>query len=149
MQELGFNYRLTDIQCALGISQLKKIGKFIKRRREIAKIYNQTFKNNSRIEIIKENKDQFCSYHLYPIRVKNEKIRFKLFKFLQSKGIMCQVHYIPVYSHPYYQRLGYKKSLCPKVEKYYQKVISIPIYPLMKNSEIKYVINNIREFFLK
>jgi len=146
MQELGFNYRLTDIQCALGISQLEKIDKFVKRRREIAMIYNQVFKNNSKIEIIKENKDQFCAYHLYPIRVKDEKMRFELFNYLKSKDVYCQVHYIPVYWHPYYQKLGYKRGINLKAEKYYQRVISIPIYPLMKNNEIKYVINIIKEF---
>ena len=97
MQLLGYNYRLTDIQCVLGISQLKKINQFIRKRREIAKIYDKAFKNNKNIEIIKENKDKFHAYHLYPIRVKSKKIRLKLFNYFKKKEILCQVHYIPVY----------------------------------------------------
>lgn len=146
MQELGFNYRLTDIQCALGISQLKKINQFVKRRREIASIYDKAFRKNRDIEIIKENKDQFCSYHLYPIRVINEKAKLKLFNYLKSKNIFCQVHYLPVYWHPYYQKLGYKKGLCPKAEHFYQRVISLPMFSGLKIKEQKFVINNISKF---
>ena len=149
MQELGFNYRLTDLQCALGISQLKKIGKFIKCRREIAKKYNQVFNNLKHIEIIKENKDQFNAYHLYPIRVENEKIRLKLFKFLQKNGVLCQVHYIPVYWHPFYKKLGYQKGLCPIAENFYQREISLPIYPSLKIKSADYVIKKILKFFGK
>ena len=149
MQVLGFNYRLTDIQSALGISQLKKINKFIKRRRQIAKIYNQAFSKIKNIEIIKENKDQFNSYHLYTIRVKDKKTRFKLFNYLKKKNINCQVHYLPVYLHPYYQELGYKKGQCSKAEGFYNRVLSIPLYPDMTNSQVKYVIKNIKNFLSK
>ena len=110
MQELGFNYRLTDFQCALGINQLNKIDKFIEKRREIAGKYDKSFENNKDIEILKENQNQSNPYHLYVIKVKNKKTRLKLFNYLKQKGIFCQVHYIPAYWHPYYQRLGYKKT---------------------------------------
>lgn len=147
MQELGHNYRLTDIQCALGISQLTKISKFIKRRREIAKIYYRAFKNIKEIKIIQENKDQFCSYHLYPVRVENGIIRLKLFNYLKKKGIFCQVHYIPIYWHPYYKKLGYEKGFCPKAEDFYQREISIPLFPDLAKEEINYITKLIKDYF--
>jgi len=143
MQELGFNYRLTDIQCALGISQLNKINRFIEKRREIAWKYDKSFENNKDIEIIKENQNQFNPYHLYVIKVKNKETRLKLFNYLKQKGIFCQVHYIPVYWHPYYQRLSYKKGICPKSEEFYEKIISLPIYPTLKEEEQESIIREI------
>ncbi len=147
MQFLGYNYRITDFQCALGISQLNKINEFILKRREIAEKYNQAFEKNRDIEIIKENKEQFNPYHLYVIKLKDKEIRLKLFNYLKEKGIYCQVHYIPVYFHPYYQKLGYKKGICPKAEEFYEKIISLPIYPRLSESEQDYVIKTISDFF--
>ncbi|GAG39930.1 unnamed protein product, partial [marine sediment metagenome] len=143
MQELGFNYRLTDIQCALGISQLNRISKFIEKRREIAEKYDKAFENNQNIENLKENQNQFNPYHLYVIKVKNKETRLKLFKHLQQKDIFCQVHYIPVYWHPYYQRLGYKKGICLKAEKFYERIISLPMYPTLKKEEQELIIREI------
>ncbi len=146
MQELGFNYRITDFQCALGISQLGKIEKFIENRRKIAKKYDKVFENNDNIEIIKEKEGQFDSYHLYVIRVKDKETRLKLFNYLKNNNIFCQVHYMPVYWHPYYQKLGYEKGLCSNAEEFYQRMISIPIYPKLTEKEQEYVIEQIKEF---
>ncbi len=142
MHYLGFNYRITDFQCALGISQLKKIEYFIKKRRKIAKRYNAIFDKSKEIQYIKEEKNLFNSYHLYPIKVKDWKTRLKIFNYLKTKDIFCQVHYIPVYMHPYYTDLGYKKGLCPMAEEFYQREISLPIFPSMTNEEINKVIKN-------
>lgn len=147
MQLLGFNYRLTDFQCALGISQLKKINKFIEKRREIAKKYNAVFENNKHIKIIREKNSQFNSYHLYVILVKDKETRFKLFNYLKENKIICQVHYIPVYLQPFYQKLGYTKGICPKSEAFYNKILSLPIYPELSEKNQKYVIEKINKFF--
>lgn len=145
MQELGFNYRLTDIQAELGISQIKKLHRFIKRRREIAKVYYKAFKDNPFFDIPVRKNLIHSSHHLYCIRLKNKlkDHRKEVFNKMRNKGIGVQVHYIPVYLHPYYQRLGFKKGLCPNAESFYSRVISLPIYPGLKNSQIKYVIKTI------
>jgi len=147
MQFLGYNYRITDFQCALGISQLNKINEFINKRRQIAEKYDKAFENNENIEIIKENQNQFNSYHLYVIKLKDKETRLKLFNFLKKQDILCQVHYIPVYLHPYYQKLGYQKGICSIAEEFYKKVISLPMYSQLTESEQDYVIEKINEFF--
>jgi UDP-4-amino-4,6-dideoxy-N-acetyl-beta-L-altrosamine transaminase len=147
MQELGFNYRLTDIQAALGISQLKKLPKFVKRRREIIKQYNKAFKNISWLTIPYEEKDMFSAFHLYVLLVDFKKIkksRKQVMEILEKKGIGTQVHYIPVYWQPYYKKMfNYKKGICPNAEKYYKKCLSIPLYPAMTNKDVQKVIKGI------
>ncbi len=148
MQHLGFNYRLTDIQAALGLSQLSKIDHFVKRRREIAAAYLDFFIDfEDSVEIIPEKEYEFNSYHLFVIKLRNPKNREKLFNFLQKSEIYCQVHYIPVYWHPYYQELGYKEKLCPIAENFYEKVISLPMYPALTDEELDYVILSLKKFF--
>jgi UDP-4-amino-4,6-dideoxy-N-acetyl-beta-L-altrosamine transaminase len=149
MQELGYNYRMTDFQCALGISQLKKVDKFVEKRREIAKKYDEEFSKIKEIEIIEETENSEGAYHLYVIKVKDGKTRLKLFNCLKENDIFCQVHYIPVYWHPYYQRLGYKKGICPKAEKFYERIISLPIYPELKRKEQERIIKVIKDFYEK
>lgn len=145
MQYLGYNYRITDFQAALGISQLKKLDTFVIRRREIAEIYNNAFKRNAYFDIPSETKYAFSSYHLYPIRIKNtyRNKKREIFSKLREKGLGIQTHYIPVYWHPYYKELGYKKGLCPIAEDFYQREISIPVYPGMTNGNINYVIQTV------
>ena len=143
MHKLGFNYRLTDIQCALGTSQLKKLDKFISRRKEIAKIYDNAFSEIEQIDFIKEKEGFDSSRHLYVILVENRK---NIFNLLYSEtSIMVNVHYIPVYFHPYYRRLGYERGLCPMAEEYYSRAISIPMFPKLSNNEIEYVIGKIKK----
>lgn len=145
MQELGFNYRLTDIQCALGISQLKKLDQFIERRNLIAREYHRAFHNNPYFEIPHslENKRVKLAWHLYPICLKEKAKRNIVFERLRQKGIGVQVHYIPVYWQPYYQRPGYGKGLCPRAEDFYERVISLPIFPAMRTRNIRQVIKTV------
>lgn len=149
MQELGFNYRITDLQAALGISQLAKLNNFIQKRREIAQIYNRAFRNNPYFDIPEEKEYAYSSYHLYPIRLKgkfNNK-RKKIFLRMRKNGLGVQVHYLPVYLHPFYKRLGYKSGLCPQAEDYYAREISIPIFPALKKKQIKFVIASVVKAF--
>ena len=150
MQFLGFNYRMTDIQAALGISQLKKLEKFIERRRKIVEIYNKAFEDNPYFDTPVEKDYAYHSYHLYPIRLKDnyKDKRKEIFQLLRKKGLGVQVHYIPVYWHPYYRELGYRKGECPVAEEFYEKEISLPLYPAMDN-DIYYVIETLFEILKK
>ncbi|MFA6081576.1 MAG: UDP-4-amino-4,6-dideoxy-N-acetyl-beta-L-altrosamine transaminase [Patescibacteria group bacterium] len=149
MHSLGFNYRLTDIQSALGISQLSKLDKFIKRRREIVRKYNQAFKNTPWLTVPYEEKGIFSAFHLYVLLIdfnKIKKSRKKVMEILFKKGIGTQVHYIPVYLQPYYTKnFGFKQGMCPNAEDYYKKCLSIPLFPSMKNSDVSKVIKSIKE----
>lgn len=151
-QMLGFNYRMTDIQAALGISQLKKSDRFLERRREIAHIYNQEFSDIECIKLPHQKNDRESSWHLYVIQIDEEKLeksRKEVFEYLRKEGLGIQVHYIPVYWHPYYKKLGYEKILCSKTENIYQKIISIPLYSKMTDIEIEIVINKIMGLITK
>jgi len=150
MHALGYNYRLTDIQASLGISQLKKIDVFVKKRRLIAKEYDRAFKRNPFFDVLEEKEGRVSSYHLYPILLKDrwKNKRQKIFTLLRKKGIGVQVHYIPVPSQPYYQSIGYKKD-ASKGKNFYDREISIPIYPSLKKSEISKVISTLKTIIKK
>ena len=141
MQELGFNYRITDIQCALGLSQLKKLDSFVKARRRIASIYNEIFEDNPYFDVTTEKEGRKSAYHLYPILLKDKFIKSKkeIFAKLRSNGLGVQVHYIPVYKQPYYQKLGFKMDLCPVCEEFYKKELSIPMYPTLSDDDLEFV----------
>ena len=142
MQTLGYNYRLTDFQAALGNSQLKRADEGLKRRREIAATYFEAFKNNLKITG-QSGVVEGHAYHLYIIRTAKRK---ELYDFLRSKQIFCQVHYIPVHTMPYYQSLGNKKGDFPIAEKYYDECLSLPMYPTLTDEEQNYVIDHIVYF---
>ncbi len=141
-QELGYNYRITDIQCALGISQMDKLPEFLKKRKQIAKRYDEAFAACENVQIPFQKPGCDNAYHLYVIRVKN-KDRKKVFEALRAAGIGVNVHYIPVYLFPYYQKNGYADVHCPNAESYYEECISLPIYPGLKAEEQEYVIQNV------
>ena len=142
--DLGYNYRITDFQCALGSSQLKKLPEFLKRRKEIAKKYDEAFAECEMIQIPYQKEGCQNAWHLYIIRVKNGK-RKEVFEKLREAGIGVNVHYIPVYQHPYYRKHGYAEVCCPNAEAYYNECISIPMYPALTEEEQNYVIQKILE----
>lgn len=145
MQELGYNYRLTDIQAALGLSQLKRAGEGLNRRREIAYNYFTAFKHKSFIVSQSEYIDGHA-YHLYIIEVED---RNGLYDYLRNHNIITQVHYIPCHLMPYYQDLGWKEGDLPKAEKYYKRCLTLPIYPTLRSEEQMFVIEKVSEFFEK
>ncbi len=145
MQELGYNYRLTDFQAALGTSQLKRADEGLTRRRDIASNYYDAFKNS---EFIKGQSGVVDGhgYHLYVIEVKN---RLGLYNYLREKNIFAQIHYIPAHMMPYYQKFGWKPGDMPDAENYYSMCLSLPMYPTLTNEEQEYVIKCIKDFFNK
>ncbi|WP_167955984.1 UDP-4-amino-4,6-dideoxy-N-acetyl-beta-L-altrosamine transaminase [Anaerosporobacter faecicola] len=142
--DLGYNYRITDIQCSLGISQMKKLDKFLLRRREVAKRYDNAFADNKNIKIPYQLKECNNSYHLYTIQVLNYDRR-QVFDKLRSIGIGVNVHYIPIYKFPYYRDNGYKDIICNNAENYYEHCISIPIFYGLTDKEQEFVIDNIND----
>jgi len=147
MHELGYNYRITDIQCALGSSQLKRLDRFVQKRRKIAEKYNESFFNIDNLRIPKINNVVEHAYHLYPLQVDFKKIglnKQEFFEKMKKAGINLQVHYIPIHLQPYYQK-HYDFSLgdFPVSENYYRNEISLPIYPDLSLNEISLVVNNI------
>jgi perosamine synthetase len=146
MQYLGFNYRLTDIQAALGLSQLERVEAFIQRRRAIARRYNEFFEEwSSQVEIIPESEFEYHSYHLYVIKLKDSKMRRKVYQELAERGIYCQIHYIPIYWHPYYRESGYADEYLPNTEKFYSRILSIPMYPALTDDEQEHVLHAFNE----
>jgi len=146
MQQLGFNYRITDLQCALGVSQLKKLPSFLERRFEIAKRYDEAFKNS----LVKPlyTFDGKSAYHLYVVQVDFTKIpisKEQLFNVLREKNIGIQLHYMPINKQPYYKNLGYGDETTPNMDRYYEKCFSLPMYPLLSDEEQEYVIKTLME----
>lgn len=140
--ELGYNYRITDVQCALGMSQLRKLDRSIARRREIAKRYDEALKDVDGLTIPFQSTDSINSYHLYVLQF-TDVDRKKAYKLLHEAGILVNVHYIPTYALPYYRKNGYAHTYCPNAENLYANALSIPMYYGLTDEQIDYVIENV------
>ena len=149
MRELGYHYRITDIQCALGLGQLKKLNLFLKKRKEIAKIYDKEFKKTQNISSFQGFNRNLSSNHLYIIKIDYKKIkktRRDLMLYLEKRNIITQVHYIPIVLHPYYKKLGFDIKEFPEAKKYYDQCLSIPNYFKLSKKDQRYTINSIKSF---
>lgn len=145
---LGYNYRLTDIQSALLISQLEKLELFKKKRQEIVKKYNDAFSQIPEIIVQKEIPESDTCRHLYIIRLNLDKLkctRREFFDAMSAENIQCQVHYVPTYLFPYYRHLGYKEGLCPNAEEIYKGILSIPLYPTLSEKDTDDVIEAVKK----
>jgi perosamine synthetase len=145
MQQLGFNYRLTDIQSALGISQLAKLTRFVARRREIAAAYTEQLADVPELRLPDTREGAEPAWHLYVIRLARAPERRRtVFERLRASGIGVQVHFLPVYRHPYYEDLGYTAGLCPEAEDFYSRCLSIPLFPAMTEEDVDRVVRVVR-----
>lgn len=148
MISLGYNYRLTDMQAALLSSQLEKLAAFSKRRKEIVARYNEAFEKTDGIIVQKEIPESDTTRHLYIIQLDPDVLscsRREFFDAMAAENIHCQVHYIPVYRLPYYQELGYPEGLCPKAERLYERILSIPLYYSLTDEEVEQVISAVKK----
>jgi UDP-4-amino-4,6-dideoxy-N-acetyl-beta-L-altrosamine transaminase len=144
MQELGFNYRMTEMQAALGISQLKRLEVFKQRRRAIVDLYKKLLNSDSRVRFLREEKYSCACFHLCPVLIDFEKLKIKketFFEELRIAGLNLQVHYIPVYWQPYYKKMGYEEGLCPNAEKYYRQAVSLPLYPDLSDADVEEIVD--------
>ena len=142
-QDIGYNYRLTDIQAALGLSQLNKLEYFVNKRNEICKDYENEFKD-SNINFQNVPSECYSSRHLFIIQVPEVKHE-KIFNGLRNKNIGVNIHYIPIHLQPFYSEMGFRKGDFINSETYYSKAISLPVYPLLSNQEQEFVIDSVRE----
>ncbi|WBV68423.1 DegT/DnrJ/EryC1/StrS family aminotransferase [Legionella pneumophila] len=147
---LGYNYRITDIQSALGISQLRKLNGYVNRRHELAKNYDSKLQELPLVIPYQANYN-YSAYHLYVIRLKLNtinKTRLSVFNELREAGIGVNVHYIPVHLQPYYRQLGFKKGDFPEAEKYYEEAITLPLFPTLTEKQQDYIINQLNKILL-
>lgn len=143
MVDLGFNYRLTDIQCALGLSQLKKLNRFLARREAIAARYRAALADVPGLTLPTLEPHVRHGWHIFPVLLDLERLaadRSAIFSALRAEGIGVNVHYIPVYWHPYYSRLGYPRGLCPQTEHAYERLLTLPIFPAMADTDVDDVV---------
>lgn len=145
---LGYNYRITDFQAALIVSQMSKLDKFVARRKEIVKKYNEEFSKIPEIIVQEEIPESDTCRHLYIIRLDLDKLtctRREFFDAMSAENVQCQIHYVPVYWFPYYKHLGYEKGLCPNAEEVYGSIMSIPLYPKMTDRDVHDVIHAVKK----
>lgn len=150
IEEPGYNYRITDIQCALGIAQLGRLPHFLEQRRLVAARYGEFFASMPPVVPLGVASDVGHVYHLYVVRIPFQKIgknRKQLFYFMQQNEIGVNVHYIPVHLHPFYRhRFGFEMGLCPVAETAYEEILTLPLFPSLKIDQQEHVINKLREF---
>ncbi len=150
MTQLGFNYRLTDLQCALGISQLKKLDEFLEKRRALAKNYEELLKDSIVKPLYRYNKDS--AYHIYVVNVDFEELSIskeELFIKMKENGILLQLHYIPINKQPFYKQLGYGDEKTPMMDKYYNEAFTLPLFPLLSYEQQKYVVDTLLRILSK
>jgi perosamine synthetase len=148
MVDLGYNYRLPDINCALGLSQLRKLDEWLARRRDIAAQYHQAFSDLPAIRPLTVSPDREPAWHIYPVLLDLDRLRAdraQVFAALRAENIGVNVHYIPVYWHPYYARRGYARGLCPAAEAAYERLITLPLFPAMSDADVADVIEAVRK----
>lgn len=148
MQFLGYNYRMTDFQAALGVSQLKKIDSFVARRKKYVEMYNEAFKEVKQVTTPFQDKESDSSWHLYIIKLDLDALsvsRKEIFQALQAKNIGVNVHYIPVHLLPYYKEMGHKNGDYPIAEELYERIISLPLFPAMEEKDVQDVIDAVKE----
>ena len=146
--DLGFNYRMTDMQAALGYSQMQKVNEFVSKRRYLAKRYNELLKNINGIQLPDQNEDTKSSWHLYVFRVDFSKISIttnQIFAEMKEKGICLNLHYIPVHTQPYYENLGFKGGDFPNSEKYYEEAFTLPLYYSLTDEQQDHIVKSLVE----
>lgn len=146
--DLGFNYRMTDMQAALGYSQMQKVNEFVSKRRYLAKRYNELLKNINGIQLPDQNEDTKSSWHLYVVRVdfsKISKTKNQIFAEMKEKGICLYLHYIPVHTQPYYENLGFKGGDFPNSEKYYEEAFTLPLYYSLTDEQQDHIVKSLVE----
>jgi perosamine synthetase len=147
MRELGYNYRITDVQCALGLSQLRKLDRFLERRRELALRYDRFFAETPHLVPAQSAGRRASAHHLYPVRIDFEALgrsRAEFMRALQGRNIVCQVHYIPVHYHPFYRENGHRDDRFPVAERYYEQALSLPLYYGLTDDEQRYVVDEVK-----
>ncbi|CAM3530246.1 UDP-4-amino-4,6-dideoxy-N-acetyl-beta-L-altrosamine transaminase [Marinicrinis lubricantis] len=148
MQALGYNYRMTDLQAALGVSQMDKLDTFLARRRDIAAYYSKEFSSVAGVIIPYQLPYSDSAWHLYMLRMQMDLFtvdRKQIFNALRAENIGVHVHYIPVYYHPYYRELGYAKGLCPRAEHWYEEVLTLPLFPGMTDRDVQDVVQTVKK----
>lgn len=148
--DLGYNYRMPDINAALGASQIKKLDSFIEKRKELATLYSSMLKGNQYVTLLEDTEGGFNSEHIYVIKLNLEKLnctRREVFSALIKENIGVNVHYIPVYFHPYYRKLGYKRGICPVCEEFYERIITLPLHVSMNRDDVISVIKALDKVF--
>jgi perosamine synthetase len=152
MVDLGYNYRITDFQCALGMSQLRKLPDRIHRRREIASRYDDALRGITGVRPLAVHEDVLHAYHLYIVQLELDQLtadRAEIYRALWAEGIGVHVHYIPVHLHPYYKHeFGTRMGLCPIAEKAYEKILTLPLYPMMTDEDVRDVIHGVQKVVL-